>query len=420
MDQLRFMTAGHVDDGKSTLIGRLFLDHGKILKDQLQTIERASRNQGKSETNLALFTDGLKAEREKGITIDVAYRYFSTQQRKFIIADAPGHYEYTRNMVTAASQVDAAVILVDATRGMAEQTRRHAWLIHWLGVRNIVFALNKMDLLDYSEKVFREREKEIIDWIKPIAHGLDFTLMPIAALKGDNILRPSPDLNWYTGKTLDQWLHETPARSFPAAKYPTRLSIQGAVSTIGDSENYTGTLASGVLTIGDELHVAQDDRIIQVQGIWKSGQKTDQVQAGEAIQISLSNGEKLSRGQLLEEPEYPTKKSNRWLVEFCAMTDDSMPMDTAFFARHFTSETPASFECIDETLDLRTLQWAPTEHATLTSPQIGRGVLSFASPITADAFGSIPGAGRMILIRESDHATAVAVLLKEALPDTIS
>lgn len=417
MDQLRFMTAGHVDDGKSTLIGRLFLDHGKILKDQLQTIERASRNQGKNETNLALFTDGLKAEREKGITIDVAYRYFSTDQRKFIIADAPGHYEYTRNMVTAASQVDAAVILVDATRGMAEQTRRHAWLIHWLGVKHVVFALNKLDLLDYSETIFREREREILDWIQPIARSLEFTIMPIAALKGDNILRPSPQLSWYAGKTLDQWLHTTPARSFPAEGFPTRLSIQGTVLTPDQTENYTGTLASGSIAVGDRLRIAQDERIVQIEQIWKSDQNTPRAQAGEAIQISISQPEKLERGLLLASLDSPTRRSKRWLVEFCAMTDDSMPLETEFYARHFTSETSATFERIQENLDLHTLNWNPGSSTSITSPQIGRGILRFAEPVAADEFGGIPGAGRMILIRKSDHATAVAVLLKQALAD---
>ena len=303
MELLRFATAGSVDDGKSTLIGRLLYDSKAIFEDQLEAVERTSRARGDEYTNLALLTDGLRAEREQGITIDVAYRYFATPKRKFIIADTPGHVQYTRNMVTGASTADLALILIDARKGVLEQSRRHAFLSSLLGIPHLVLCVNKMDLVDYDEDVFEEIKAEFRDFaMKLDVH--DLTFVPISALHGDNVVNRSPNMPWFEGSSLLHHLEEVHIasdRNLIDARFPVQYVIrpQDQTGPYHDYRGYAGTMAGGVLKPGDEIVVLPSGFESTIRSIETYDGPVDEAFSPMSVTITLSDDIDVSRGDMI-------------------------------------------------------------------------------------------------------------------------
>jgi len=380
MELRRFFTAGEVDDGKSTLIGRLFLDAGRIHQDQLETLKG----------NLAHFTDGLRAERAQGITMDVAYRFFETAHRKFIVADAPGHLRYIRHMVSAASLADAAIILVDATRGVSTQTRRHAWLARWLGVPAIAFVVNKMDQVEFSETVFTELKAQLSDYS-------DATFIPASALLGDNIIQRSTQTSWYEGPSLINWLDTIPTK--PHANHPARFAVQHVLR----DGSVTGQLIAGELKSGETLHTHQGP--VTLQEIHSHPHQRSQVKAGEALRLVLARGG-FQRGDLLYTGTIPHTK--RWEAEWLFFEEMKSPLiaKTLTWQGNVTSLQPA-------------LMWDWEQHIWCAPNQTGtpllqRGLLEFDGPLASDEFGK-NGMGQMILIDSISGRTIAAVLLKKAL-----
>lgn len=408
MDLLRLMTAGSVDDGKSTLIGRLFYDTGKILKDQMGAIERASKNT-EGAPNLAFFTDGLKAERERGITIDVAYRYFSSDKRKFILADAPGHLEFTKNMITAASHSDVALILVDATQGVFPQTKRHAWVARWMGLK-IVFCINKMDLVDHSEKRFEQWVQELCRWMKVNRNHPEIAFIPVSALHGENIVNASTKMPWYKGASLFSFL-ETLQLERANIQRPIRFPIQWTIEN-----GFAGSVASGVLRTGKTLRLARTGANVTIQKIVASGMPVKEALPAQAILIYLSDATKLSRGDLLEEPTSPTLSSPRWEVELCYLKAAPLEWKTEKLRARFTSlSLAARIISIADEFHLDSLEWLPFSGEQLHSNHIVRATIEFEQNLYADSFEANPATGRMILIHEESGDTAAAVLLRRPL-----
>ena len=304
MDLLRFATAGSVDDGKSTLIGRLLFDSKAIFTDQLEAVEATSRSRGDEYTNLALLTDGLRAEREQGITIDVAYRYFATPRRKFIIADTPGHIQYTRNMVTGASTANLALILVDARKGLVEQSRRHAFLCSLLRVPHMVLCVNKMDLVDYSQEVFEKIADEFSCFAMKL-EAPDLTVIPISALHGDNVVSRSPRMPWYDGPSLLHHLehvHIASDRNLVDVRFPVQFVIRPQSTQVTDYRGYAGQVASGVLKPGDEVMVLPSGFTTRIAGIDAADGPVDEAYPPMSVTIRLEDELDVSRGDLICRP----------------------------------------------------------------------------------------------------------------------
>src|SRR5881275_2521902 len=304
MELLRFATAGSVDDGKSTLIGRLLYDTKSIFEDQLESIERTSRDRGEEQTNLALLTDGLRAEREQGITIDVAYRYFATPRRKFIIADTPGHIQYTRNMVTGASTADLAVVLVDARNGLTEQSRRHAFLTTLLRVPHMVLAVNKMDLVDYSAEVFEKICEEFSAFATRLDIG-DLTFIPISALHGDNVVDRSSNMPWYDGPSLLHHLehvHIASDRNLVDVRFPVQFVIRPQSTQVTDYRGYAGQVASGVLKPGDEVMVLPSGFTTRIAGIDTADGPVEEAFPPMSVTVRLADEIDVGRGDMICRP----------------------------------------------------------------------------------------------------------------------
>jgi bifunctional enzyme CysN/CysC len=313
MEMLRFATAGSVDDGKSTLIGRLLYDSKAIFEDQLESVERTSRERGDEYTNLALLTDGLRAEREQGITIDVAYRYFATPKRKFIIADTPGHLQYTRNMVTGASTADLALILIDARKGMLEQSRRHAFLSSLLGIPHLVLCVNKMDLVDYDEDVYEQIKAEFRDFaMKLDVH--DLTFVPISALNGDNVVNRSANMPWYEGSSLLHQLEEVHIasdRNLIDARFPVQYVIRPQSTEYHDYRGYAGTMAGGVLKPGDEVIVLPSGFVSTVRSIDTYDGPVDEAFSPMSVTVTLEDDIDVSRGDMICRPHNSSTRRAR-------------------------------------------------------------------------------------------------------------
>ncbi len=298
---LRFATAGSVDDGKSTLVGRLLHDSKSVLADQLEAVERASLGRGQEAPDLALLTDGLRAEREQGITIDVAYRYFATPRRRFILADTPGHVQYTRNMVTGASTAELAVVLVDARNGVVEQTRRHAAVAALLRVPHVVLAVNKMDLVDYAEPVFAAIAEEFTTYAASLGVP-EITAVPISALAGDNVVTPSTNMDWYGGPTVLEHLETVPVVADPSedpARFPVQYVIRPQTPELPDYRGYAGQIASGVLRVGDAVTVLPSGRISTVAALDVLGEAVDVAWAPQSVTVRLADDLDISRGDLI-------------------------------------------------------------------------------------------------------------------------
>jgi sulfate adenylyltransferase subunit 1 len=408
---LRFITAGSVDDGKSTLIGRLLHDTRAIFEDQLAAVQRASWKRGQDEMDLSLLTDGLEAEREQGITIDVAYRYFSTPRRKFIIADTPGHEQYTRNMVTGASTADASVILVDARKGVLPQTRRHTYIAHLLGVRHIIVAVNKMDLVGFDRAVFERIREDFLGFAGKLGIP-ELRFIPLSALRGDLVVERGTGMDWYTGPTLLAALEEIEVAR-EADHLPVRMPVQMVVRPGAgtDFRGYAGRLESGTLSPGDELAVLPSGRTSAVKEIVFQGRPVQQVVAGDAVTVVLADEIDISRGDMLSEPGEPPRAVKSLKARLCWFSDTPLDRSARFVLKHTTRTVKARLSSLDDRLDINTLERQPSP-AGLAMNDIAHVQIALAQPIFVDPYDSNRATGSFILIDEVSHQTLAAGMIE--------
>lgn len=420
MDILRFATAGSVDDGKSTLIGRLLYDSKSIFEDQLESVERTSRDRGEEGTNLALLTDGLRAEREQGITIDVAYRYFATPRRKFIIADTPGHIQYTRNMVTGASTSDLAIVLVDARNGLTEQSRRHAFLTTLLRVPHLVLAVNKMDLVDYSQEVFENIVEEFSQFATKL-EVKDLTFVPISALKGDNVVERSDNMPWYDGPSLLHHLehvHIASDRNLIDVRYPVQYVIRPHASSdpeLHDYRGYAGQVAGGILKPGDEVMHLPSGFTTKIQGIDLAGKPIDEAFPPMSVTLRLEDDVDISRGDMICRPNNRPAAAQDIEGMVCWMsTEKKLTPRMRLIAKHTTRTVKAMVTDLHYRIDVNTLH--RDENATsLSLNEIGRIRLRMQQPVFADPYSRNRTTGGMILIDEATNTTVGTVMITEAV-----
>ena len=410
---LRLATAGSVDDGKSTLIGRLLFDAKQTYIDQMEAIERSSRTRGEDEVNLAYLTDGLRSEREQGITIDVAYRYFSTPRRKFILADTPGHVQYTRNMVTGASTADAALILVDARRGVVEQTRRHAYLSHLLGIRHFVLCVNKMDLVDWEQAVFEEIAEELTRFASRMGVH-DVRAIPISAKHGDWVVSPSTNMPWYEGAPLLELL-ETLEASAPAqteaARFPVQYVIRPLRDEFHDYRGYAGTVASGVLRVGDRVRVMPSGAETTIAGIDAFEQQLEQAQPPMAVTLRLADQLDVRRGSMIVAVDDPPTVAHEIDAHVCWMSEDrSLRQRDRLIIKQTTQTTRAMVDQVEARLDVNTLDYDLTA-AQLSLNEIGRIRLRLMAPLAVDPYQESRATGAFILIDEATSATVGAGMI---------
>jgi sulfate adenylyltransferase subunit 1 len=407
---LRFLTCGSVDDGKSTLIGRLLVDTRSVLADALSAIERTSRRRGLSATDLSLLTDGLSAEREQGITIDVAYRYFSTGTRKYIIADAPGHEQYTRNMVTAGSTAHLALILVDARKGVLVQTRRHASIAHQLGIPRLVFAVNKMDLVGWSEEVFAGIEADARALAAKLGIG-EVGFIPISALTGDMVVERGDRLGWWAGPTLLELLEAAPAghgRGDEPFRFPVQWVCRPQQAPHHDFRGFAGRVESGSVAVGDEVQVLPSGRLSRIKAIWLGEVALREAVADQSVLLQLEDEVDVSRGDLLVRPtEVPLLAARREVdAMLCWLSERPLSTARRYLVRHTTREAKAQLTGVAWRLDLASLERVPAEGLAMND--LGRVTLRLAQPIAADRYQEARATGAFIVIDEATNDTVGA------------
>ena len=407
---LRIATAGSVDDGKSTLIGRLLHDTKTVFEDQLAAVEKASRRYGDGERNLALLTDGLRAEREQGITIDVAHRYFATPQRSFIVADTPGHAQYTRNMVTGASTADVAIVLVDARHGVLEQTRRHAFIAALLGVKAIALAVNKMDLVDWDQGEFDSVAKDLAGYVEALPTPVPVVAFPISALHGDNVVTVSDHSPWYDGPALLDWLETFDASGIVVT--PARLDVQRVIRPQGsDFRGFAGRLSGGSsLSVGDAVTVLPSGRTSTVSGIQRFGREILVAATGQAITVSLEDDIDVARGDVLVVgADSPTEAVSGHL---CWMIDQPLREGSRYWFKHGTRVGRAVVDAVEYRHDLHTLEPIAADQVELNDLAMVR--LSLSEPIVASPYEISHEGGRLILVDEATNTTAGAMMITVA------
>jgi bifunctional enzyme CysN/CysC len=419
MDILRLATAGSVDDGKSTLIGRLLYDSKAIFEDQLAAVERTSRERGEDFTNLALLTDGLRAEREQGITIDVAYRYFATPRRKFIIADTPGHIQYTRNMVTGASTADLAVVLVDARNGLTEQSRRHAFLATLLRVPHLVLAINKMDLVDYSAEVFDRISEEFTAFATKLAIA-DLTFIPISALHGDNVVQRSSNMPWYDGPSLLhhlEHLHIASDRNLIDVRFPVQYVIRPHQATdpeLHDYRGYAGQLVGGVLKPGDEIMHLPSGLTTKVSRIDTPHGPAAEAFAPMSVTMLIENDLDVSRGDMFCRPHNRPSVSQDIEAMVCWMTDArTLTPQSRLLVKHTTRTVKAIVRDLQYRLNVNTLH-RDESAGELSLNEIGRVTMRLTQPVFCDPYQRNRLTGGLILIDEATGATVGAAMITDA------
>jgi bifunctional enzyme CysN/CysC len=408
-DILRFATAGSVDDGKSSLIGRLLYDSKAILEDQLSAIEHASHQRGSEQLELALLTDGLRAEREQNITIDVAYRYFSTPRRKFIIADTPGHVQYTRNMVTGTSTADVSVILVDARKGVLTQGKRHAAISTLLGVSHLVVAVNKMDLVDFDEAVFRRIEAEFRSFLDRL-ESPPATFIPISALLGDNVVDPSEHTPWYLGLPLLEFLEGLQVSNHKATAF--RLPVQCVVRPHQDYRGLAGQVEGGSIRVGDEISVAGSGVASRVATIHVAGETAQVASHGDPAVISFEDEIDVSRGDILVSPDSPPTVADRIEAIVCWFSEAPLEVGRRYTLLHTTKRIPAVAERVIHRVDADTLDYLPS--TGLGMNDIGQVVLRTAGPLTFDSYRDNRVTGSFVLVDPGTNATVGAGMIQEA------
>lgn len=412
MQLLRFTTAGSVDDGKSTLIGRLLYDSKSIFEDQLEAVEEASRSRGNEEVNLALLTDGLRAEREQGITIDVAYRYFATPKRKFIIADTPGHIQYTRNMVTGASTADLAVILVDARHGIMEQTVRHTYIASLLAIKQVVVCVNKMDLVDFSQEVF---DKIVADY-KSMAAPIELdnvTFIPISAKLGDNVVNKSENMPWYTGKALLDFLEtvQLPTEAEDRLRLPVQYVIRPISSKFPDFRGYAGRLAEGSLKVGDKVKVYPSEMTSTVTGIYLGEKELETAVTPESVDVTLADDIDISRGDVIVSVSgvQPMMEQDI-LLNVCWFRNSALQQGKKYVIRHATGKTLGIVKEIEYKIDINTREKI-YDVEKLVMNDIARVRIRTAEPLIYDYYKSNRTMGSLIFVEEGTNDTVGAGMI---------
>jgi sulfate adenylyltransferase subunit 1 len=423
---LRFITAGSVDDGKSTLIGRLLYDSKAVLSDQLSALSRAKNKRTVGdEIDLSLLTDGLEAEREQGITIDVAYRYFATARRKFIVADTPGHEQYTRNMVTGASTADAAIILIDATRvsydaaGVAQllpQTKRHSAIVRLLGLPHVIVAINKMDLVDYSEQRFNEIRDAYLTLARQLGLN-DMIFVPVSALKGDNLVNASEAMPWYAGEPLLDMLENLPARSEcnGALRFPVQWVARQDGSQEDDFRGYMGRIESGSLAVGQSILVLPAKRRATVQEIIApvpgGTASVESATAGQCVTVRLAEDVDVSRGDTLVADDDALVPARKLEADLCWFDDEPLAPQRKYLLKQTTTTVFAKIAAVREVLDVHTLLQATDRHE-LAMNDIGAVSLTLQKPIVCDSYDVHPATGAFVLIDEATHHTVAAGMIR--------
>ncbi|ABC38918.1 sulfate adenylyltransferase, large subunit [Burkholderia thailandensis USAMRU Malaysia  len=422
---LRFITAGSVDDGKSTLIGRLLYDSKAVLSDQLSALSRAKNKRTVGdELDLALLTDGLEAEREQGITIDVAYRYFATAKRKFIIADTPGHEQYTRNMVTGASTAHAAIILVDATRvtfedGAAQllpQTKRHSAIVKLLGLQHVIVAINKMDLVDYSETRFNEIRDAYVKLAQQLGLA-NVRFVPVSALKGDNIVAASERMPWYAGEPLLNVLETLPVetQAHDALRFPVQWVARQDGSSADDFRGYMGRIEAGEVKVGDEIAVLPSNRTATVAEIIApvpgGTAAVDHAFAGQAVTIRLAEDVDVSRGDTFVPRAQPVEPAKKLEADLCWFDETPLSPQRKYLLKQTTNTVFTKVGAVKQVLDVHTLSHATDRH-DLKMNDIGRVALTLQKPIVCDTYDAHPGTGAFVLIDEATHHTVAAGMIR--------
>jgi bifunctional enzyme CysN/CysC len=416
LDLLRFTTAGSVDDGKSTLIGRLLYDSKQVFEDQLEHVTEVSRQRGNGEVDLALLTDGLRAEREQGITIDVAYRYFQTPERRFIIADCPGHQQYTRNMVTGASTADLAVILLDARKGVLEQSKRHAFISALLGIPHLVVAVNKMDLVDYSQ----DRFDEIVAAFTPFLEKLgvsDCLNIPISALRGDNVVDPSAHMPWYSGPTLLHHLEEVEVSYDHPYDVPARFPVQWVVRTggsAGEYRGYAGQLASGALRPGEEVVVLPSGQRTRIAGIDTFEGELGEAVAPLSLTLRLEDDLDVARGELIAAVAEPPTVTRELEADICWMDSTPLRVGARYAIKHTSRAATAVIESLIDRVDVQTLE-REDDVEELALNDIGRVTLRSSSPLVIDPYSRNRRTGSFVLIDEAtNHTVGAGMIIGDA------
>jgi sulfate adenylyltransferase subunit 1 len=409
---LRFLTCGSVDDGKSTLIGRLLLDTKSILADTLHAIERTSRRRGQESVDLSLLTDGLQAEREQGITIDVAYRYFSTGTRKYIIADAPGHEQYTRNMVTAASTAHLAIILVDARKGVLTQTRRHSYLAHLVGIPHLVLAVNKMDLVGWSRATFERIRADYLEFAAKLGIR-DVRFLPMSALTGDMVVDRGEHLGWYDGPTLLEILEGAPAahtETRERLRFPVQWVCRPQTLEHHDFRGFAGRVESGEVAVGDEVQVLPSGRATRVKEIRLGDVALARAVSEQSVTLLLEDEVDVSRGDVIVRAGEAPGVTRTVSAVLCWLSERPLSPARRYLVRHTTRETKAQVAEIAWRLDLAALEQVPAEGLAMND--IGAVSLRLAQPIAADRYAENRATGAFIVIDEATNDTVAAGMIQ--------
>ncbi|CAI8796451.1 sulfate adenylyltransferase subunit 1 [Chryseobacterium sp. IT-36CA2] len=412
MDILRFITAGSVDDGKSTLIGRLLYDSKSILQDQLEVLEKHSKNKNEDGVDLALLTDGLRAEREQGITIDVAYRYFSTAKRKFIIADAPGHVQYTRNMITGASNSDLMVILIDARKGVIEQTRRHSIIASLLQLKKVAVAINKMDMVDYSEEVFENIKSEY----SKIAENLglnDVSYFPISALKGDNIVSKSSRTEWYEGNSLLEYLEEVTINEEKnnGSRFQVQYVIRPQTEELHDYRGYAGQILSGKFTKGDKIHILPADLTTEITKIEINGIEKEEAFEGQPAVIHLAHDVDISRGDIFATEEHVPVVEKDLEILLCWLDQKPLQPGNKYLLQQNSRLVKAVVKEVDYKINVNTLVREQAD-GDIKLNEIVKVTLRTAQPLVYDSFTNNKTTGSAILVDETSNSTVAACIIQ--------
>jgi len=411
---LRFLTCGSVDDGKSTLIGRLLFDTKTILADTLTAIERTSQKRGMEAVDLSLLTDGLQAEREQGITIDVAYRYFSTGTRKYIIADAPGHEQYTRNMVTAASTANLAIILIDARKGVLTQTRRHSYLAHLVNIPHLIVAVNKMDLVDYDQAVFEKIRADYLEFAAKLGIE-DIRFIPMSALNGDMVVDRGERLDWYNGPTLLDVLETAPAAHTEAVekfRFPVQYVCRpqdSANPELHDYRGFMGLVESGEIAVGDEVTVLPSGLTTRVKAIELYGQPLTHAVSEQSVTILLADEIDISRGDMIVKTSEALEPRKQVEAMVCWLAEQPLDRARKYLIRHTTRETKAMVAGIEYRVDINSLEWAPADKLAMND--IAKVAFKLAQPIFCDPYAENRATGAFIVIDESTNNTVGAGMI---------
>lgn len=415
MDILKIATAGSVDDGKSTLIGRLLYDTKSVTKDKLEAIEGSSKRKGLDFVDLSLLTDGLIAEREQGITIDVAHIYFSTPTRKYIIADSPGHIEYTRNMITGASNAEVFIVLIDARNGVIEQTKRHLFIASLLNIETVFICINKMDLVEYDQKVFDSIQSKVSALTEKISYNGKLVFIPISAKYGVNVVTGSGDISWYTGKPLLDYLEEMPVHKKDLAlplRFPVQLVIRPHSDQHHDFRGYAGKLSSGIIRQGQSVTILPSMQLATVKAISHAQQQVTASIAGQSVTIELNKDVDISRGNMIVAADAPFTQSNSLSATICWLNEQPLMMSKTYLLQHGVNMVKAKFTAIVSKMDMHSME-VVQDTSGITLNDIARITLKTASPIFADTYKNNPRNGSFILVDVATNNTVAVGFIEE-------